>query len=160
MFRANRACVAPTLTLSPNGPEQELTWPTSPRSSIWCIQNDFEPMVCSAQTVHLSCVKICNIFKWIEKSSTWPPHLGVPSGASKMFPVPMVRLAQTVHLYYTDTNTISKPCTYLTLTQTLTPSPNVLRQDSTWPTSPRSSIGCVQNDFRACDTFGANREPI
>ena len=35
-------------------------------------------------------------------------HLGVPSGASKMIPEPMVRLAQTMHLS----------------TSTLTPSPN------------------------------------
>ena len=37
-----------------------------------------------------------------------PPLLGVPSGASKMIPKPMVRLAQTVHLSYTDTNTVFK----------------------------------------------------
>ena len=37
-----------------------------------------------------------------------PHHLGVPSGASKMISEPMVRLAQTVHLSYIDTNTISK----------------------------------------------------
>jgi hypothetical protein len=37
-----------------------------------------------------------------------PRHLGVPSSVSKMISVPMVRLAQTVHLSYIDTNTISK----------------------------------------------------
>ena len=37
-----------------------------------------------------------------------PHHLGVPSGASKMIYEPMVRLAQTVHLSWTDTSTISK----------------------------------------------------
>jgi hypothetical protein len=37
-----------------------------------------------------------------------PRHLGVPSSASKTIPEPMVRMAQTVHLYCTDTNTISK----------------------------------------------------
>jgi hypothetical protein len=26
--------------------------------------------------------------------------------------------------------------------------------------SPRSSIGCIQTDFRASDMFGANRTPI
>jgi hypothetical protein len=35
-------------------------------------------------------------------------HLGVPSGASKAIYEPMVRLAQTVHLSCTDTNTVSK----------------------------------------------------
>ena len=35
-------------------------------------------------------------------------HLGDPSGVSKMISKPMVRLAQTVHLSYTDTNIVSK----------------------------------------------------
>ena len=71
-------------------------------------------------------------------------HLGVPLGAHKMISEPMVRLAQTVHLSCTDTNTVSKQ------TKTrfhMTP-------------SPRTSIVCVQNDFRANGTFGANRAPI
>ena len=78
-----------------------------------------------------------------------PRHLGVPSGASKTISEPMEHLAQTVHLSYINTNTISKrterdsiwptssgasktisepkvrlvqTCTYLT--STLTPSPN------------------------------------
>jgi hypothetical protein len=38
-----------------------------------------------------------------------------------------------------------KPCTYLSLTPTLCS--NGLKRDSTWPTWPWSSIGCVQNDF-------------
>jgi hypothetical protein len=145
-----------------------------------------------------------------------PSHLGVPSGASKMVSKPMVCLAQTMHLFCTDTNTIykwtdtrfhitnvtkefhwvqpnwfmclwyvqrktmhlscvkvgtiskqtessfhlslvtmeyqwtcpkwflslrdvwRKPCTYLEPTLTL--SPNGSKQDSTWPTSPTSSI--------------------
>jgi hypothetical protein len=37
-----------------------------------------------------------------------PCHPGVPSGAFKMIVEPMVRLAQTVHLSCTDTNTVSK----------------------------------------------------
>ena len=37
-----------------------------------------------------------------------PRHLGVPPGESKMIYEPMVRLAQTVHLSYVNTNTISK----------------------------------------------------
>ena len=36
-----------------------------------------------------------------------PRHFGVRMGASKMISKPMVHLAQTVHLSYTDTNTIS-----------------------------------------------------
>jgi hypothetical protein len=119
-----------------------------------------------------------------------PRHLGVPMGASKMISEPMVRLAQTVHLSSTNTNTVSKrtemrfhmthiteefywvcpkqflslwyvwrkPCTYLAPTLTL--SPNGSKWDSTWPTSPRSSIRCVYTDFWACGMFGANRAPI
>jgi hypothetical protein len=37
---------------------------------------------------------------------------------------------------------------YTYLAPTLTPSPNRNKRDSTWPISPRGSIGCVQNDFR------------
>jgi hypothetical protein len=37
-----------------------------------------------------------------------PCHVGVPSDASKMIYEPTVHLAQTVHLSYIDTNTISK----------------------------------------------------
>jgi hypothetical protein len=37
-----------------------------------------------------------------------PRHLRVQSGASKMIYEPIVRLAQTVHLSYAGTNTISK----------------------------------------------------
>jgi hypothetical protein len=61
-----------------------------------------------------------------------------------MISEPMVCLAQTMHLSCADTNTVSK-----------------------WkevrfhmPKSPRSSIGCVQNDFRAYGTFDANRATI
>jgi hypothetical protein len=48
--------------------------------------------------------------------------------------------------------------TYLALRLTLYP--NEPQRDSTRPTSPRSSIGCVQKDFRAYGTVGANRSLI
>jgi hypothetical protein len=64
-------------------------------------------MVRSTQTVHLFCIKICSISKWTELSLV-PYHLGVPSGASKMIFEPMIRLAQTVHLSCTYTNTVAK----------------------------------------------------
>jgi hypothetical protein len=60
-----------------------------------------------------------------------PRNLGVPSGVSKMIYEPMVCFVRTV--------TLSSP--------TLTPSPNRSKQDSTGPTSPRSSIGCIQSNF-------------
>jgi hypothetical protein len=115
-----------------------------------------------------------------------PCHLGVPSGASKTISEAMVQLAQTVHLSCTETNTIfkrtersfhlslvtqeyhpvhakqflslwyiwRKPCTYHA--PKLIVSPKGSKRDSTWPTSPRISIGCVQNDFWGYGTFGAN----
>jgi hypothetical protein len=71
-------------------------------------------------------------------------HLGVVSGASKTISEPMVCLAQTMHQSWTDTNT----------------PPNWPKRDSTWPTSLRTTIWCVQNDFSAYGTFGANCTPI
>jgi hypothetical protein len=59
-------CLALTLTPYPNGLKQDLTWPTSHTSSIGCVQNNSEPMVHSAQTVHPSRIKISTISKWIE----------------------------------------------------------------------------------------------
>jgi hypothetical protein len=183
------------------------------------------------QTVHLSCG--CTISKWTEHS-LGPRHLEVPSGVSNTISEPTVRLAQTVHLSCTDTNTISKQkevrfhmihitkkyhrvhpkrfpslwyvrhkprtylasrlalssnrpsfhlslvtdqysrvgpkwfrswryicgklCSYLALTLTL--SPNKKKRDSTWLTSPRGSIGFVQNDFWTYGMFDANGTPI
>jgi hypothetical protein len=65
-------------------------------------------MVHSAQTVHLSCVKISTISKWTESSF----HLSLAPrstirGVQNDFE-PMVRLAQIVHLSYIDTNIVSK----------------------------------------------------
>ena len=96
---------------------------------------------------------------------------------SKTIFEPIVRLAYTVHLSCTNTNTISKqietrfhmthitkefhrvhpkrflslwyvrrkPCIYLASMLAL--SPNGPKQASTCPSSPRSTAGCVQNDF-------------
>jgi hypothetical protein len=137
-----------------------------------------EPVVRSAQTVHLSCVRISTISKRTESCFhlsliTEEYHRVRPKTISE----PTVCLAQTVHLSCTSTNTISKgtkirfhmthvtleyhrvcpkrflslmyvqhkPCTYHTLRLAL--SPNRLNRASTWDLSPRSSIGCVQNDF-------------
>jgi hypothetical protein len=51
-----------------------------------------------------------------------------------------------------------KPCTYLATILAL--SPNGLKRDSLWPTSPRSSIECIKNNLWAYSTFGANHAPI
>jgi hypothetical protein len=37
-----------------------------------------------------------------------PPHLKVPLGGPKMIPEPMVHLVQTMHLFFTNINTVSK----------------------------------------------------
>jgi hypothetical protein len=114
-----------------------------------------------------------------------PRHLGVLSGVSKMIFEPMVRSAQTMQQSCVKNTTISKrtetsihlslvtqeyhrvhskrflrlwyvwrkPCSYHALILTL--SLNGPKWDSTWPTSPRCSIRCVQNDFWACGMFSA-----
>jgi hypothetical protein len=102
-----------------------------------------EPMLCSTETVHLSCVKISTISKRTELSLE-PHHLGVRSGRPKWV---LGRWYVWRKLY-----------TYLALTLTL--SPNGKKWDSTWPTSPRSSNGCVQDDFWVCGIFNANYTPI
>jgi hypothetical protein len=147
-------------------------------------------MVRSVQTIHLSCTNTNIIFKWTKtrfhttvityefhqvrpklfmslryvqckpctylasrlalspnKPNRAPPdprHLGVPSGPSKRF----------MSLWYVR----HKPSTYLALTLTL--SQNRSKPDSTWPTSPRICIGCLQYYFWACGTFDANRAQI
>jgi hypothetical protein len=138
-----RTYLAPTRTLSPNGKKRDSTWSTSLGVPSGASKTISEPMVRSMQTVHLSYVKISTIPKLTEHS-LGPRHQGVPSGVSKMISKPMVRLAQTVHLS----------------ALTLTLSPNGKKWDSTWSTSPRSTIVCIQNDFQAYGTFDANREPI
>jgi hypothetical protein len=67
------------------------------------------PVVHSAQTVHLSCVKIKKYLHmdWNELSLD-SRHLGVQSDASKTISEPMVRSAQTVHLCRIKVHTIPK----------------------------------------------------
>jgi hypothetical protein len=113
------------LVLSPNASKWASTRASSPRNNIRCVQNDYWAYGTFG----------ANYAPQTDGNELRPEprHLGVPSSASKMISNPMVRL--------------SKPCTYLA--RMLTPSSNGPKQDSTWPTSPRSSIECVQNDFRA-----------
>jgi hypothetical protein len=119
-----------------------------------------------------------------------PRYQGVPLGVSKMTSEPKVRSAQTVHLSCVKISIISKrtkscfhlslvtyeyhwvhrkwflsqwyvwckPCTYLAPTLTL--SQNRMKRDSTWPKSPGSYIGYIQDDFWACGMFSAKRAPI
>ena len=115
----------------------------SPRSYIGCVQNDFR----GYGTFGANRAPILHRH-WIPTDQNEIPHdplhLGVKLGASEMISKPMVCLAQTVHQTCTDTNTISK------WTET--------RFHMTH--APRSSIGCIQKDFRAYGTFDANRATI
>jgi hypothetical protein len=106
-----------------------------------------------------------------------PRHLVVPSGVSKPISKPTVHLAQTMHRSCTDTNAVSKrkevrlhmthitkefhqvcpkrypslwyvrhkSCTYLE--PRLAQSPNGPKWAFIWTSSPRGTIGYIQNDF-------------
>jgi hypothetical protein len=146
--------LAPTLTLSPNGPKRDSTWPTSLRSSIGCIQNNFWAYGTFGLNVHLSCVKISTTSNQTETSF----HLSLVTQE-----LHRVSPEWFLILWYVR----RKPSTYLALRLVLSPnrltltlSPNGPKRDSTWPTSPSSFIVCVQNNFRAYGTFNANHAPI
>jgi hypothetical protein len=145
-----------------------------------------EPTVCLAQTTHLSCRHQHYLPIDQNKIPHDPRHLGVLSGASKMISEVMFHLAQIMLLSCIKISTIfeqselsfhlsliteeyhrvrlklllslwyvrCKSCT--NLASRLALSPNELNQASTWASSPRSSIRCVQHNFRAYGTFGAN----
>jgi hypothetical protein len=169
--------LTPTLTPSPNGPMRDSIVPMSHRSSIGCVQMISKSNCTLAQTMHLSCLKISTISKQTETSL----HLSlVTKEYHRVCP------NQFLSLWYVW----CKPCTYLTLTLTLSPSEPI--RGSTWPISPRyvwhkpctylvsrlalslnapnwpstrassrrRTIECIQNDFWAYGMFGANRAPI
>jgi hypothetical protein len=97
---------------------------------------------------HKPCTMLRQDYDYLQTDSNKlplePHHLGVSSGVSKTISEPMVRSAQAVHLYCINTNNISKwTKTRFHMTH-----------------SPRSSIWCVQDDFRAYGTFDTNRAPI
>jgi hypothetical protein len=98
-----------TLTSSPNGLKQDLTWPTTPRNSMGCIKNYFR----AYGTFGINnAPNLRQDYHYLQTDQNKLPletrHLWVPSGESKMILEPMVRLAQTVHLFCTNTNTVSK----------------------------------------------------
>jgi hypothetical protein len=145
IWRKSCTYLALKLTLSPNWPKRASIWAPSPRSTIRCIQNNFWAYgsygANHAPIMHQNQHYLQKDRKEILHDQR---HLGVPSGASKMISKAMLRLVQNVDLSYTEA----------------TLSPNRPKQDSIWPTWPCSSIGCVQNDFWAYGTFGANRAPV
>ena len=120
--------------ISLNGPKRDCTRPTSPRSSIGCVQNDFRANgTFAANRAHR--LRQDYHFHQTDQNEMLvdPHHLGVPPGVSKTLYEPMVRLAQTVHLSCTNANTVSK------------------RIETRFH---------MTHDFRAYDMFGANRAPI
>jgi hypothetical protein len=110
--------LVPRLTLSPNGLKQASTWHTLPRSTIKCAQSDFH--ACGIFVVNRAPIfhRYLNYLQTVRNELPLVPRrLGVQLGASKMISKPMLRLAQTVHLPGTETNTISKwieTCFHLT----------------------------------------------
>jgi hypothetical protein len=136
--------LALTLTLSPNGPKKIPHDPRHLAVPSCASKMISEPLVCSTQTVHLSCVKIDTIYKQTEMRF----HLSLIT-----YEYHRLRPKWFLRLWYAQ----RKPCSYHAAT--LTVSPNTPEWDSTWPTLPRSSIVCVQNDFRAFVTLGTNHAP-
>jgi hypothetical protein len=138
-------------------------------------------MVHLTQTEHLSCTDANTVSKtdWNEIPHD-SRHLGVPSGASNTIYEPTLRSTQTVHQScrtelplepcHLESHRVRlerflclwyvwwKPCTYLALTLTL--SPSELKRDSARPPSLMSSIGCVQNYMWCIGMFSANRAPM
>jgi hypothetical protein len=143
VWRKPRTNLALTLTLSPNGPKRESTRPTSPRSSIGSVQNDFRASGTFGAN-HAPPQDYHNIQTDQNEFPPEPCHLVVPTGASNTISEPMVRSVQTMHLFCIDTNNVSKwTKTRFHMTH-----------------SPRSSIGCVQHDFPSLWSYATNRTPI
>jgi hypothetical protein len=118
-----------------------------PKSSIGCVQYDFKAYG-TFGTNRPPILRLALSPNEVKQASTWASSLGVSFGVSKTISQPMVRLVQTMHL----------SCTYIAPSLTL--SPNGPKQYSTWPTSPRTSILCVQNIFCVYGPFGANSTRI
>jgi hypothetical protein len=101
--------LAPTLTLSSNRKKWYSTWPTSPKTSIGCVQNDFRAYVTSsanhAPILHRHWQYLQTERREIPHD---PRHLGVTSGSSKMISKTMLCSTQIVHLSCVKISTISK----------------------------------------------------
>jgi len=127
------------LTLSTNGPKQASIWPLSPRCSIWWRPKWFLSLWYVRR-------KPCNYLA---------PRLTLsPNGPHVTKEFHRLRPKQFPRPWYIR----FKSCT--NLAPRLTISPNGPKCDSNWTTSSRSTIECVQNDFRAYGMFCANRAPI
>jgi hypothetical protein len=140
-----RTYLASRLAQSPNRLKQDSTWASSPRSIVGCIQNNFWADGTFDKN-HAPFLR--QYYHYLQTDSNKlplePHHLGVSSGTSKMNSEPMVHSVQTFHLYCSGSNTVSKRTeTRFHVTH-----------------SPRSSIGCVLENFWADGTFDTNHAPI
>jgi hypothetical protein len=134
-----------TLTPSPNGPKQDSHDPSHLGVPLGASKMVSDPIVCSAQTMHLSCTNINTLSKWTE-TRFHVMHI------TEEFH--RVRPKQFLSQWYIQ----RKPCTYLASRLEL--SPNRPKWASTSASSPWSTIGCIQNDFWAYGMLGRNHAPI
>jgi hypothetical protein len=136
--------LASTLELSPNELNQAPLELRQLRVLSGLSKTISEPTVCLAQTMHLSCIDTNTIFKWT-KTRFHLTHVTLEF--RRVRPKWFLRLWYVRH----------KLCTYLASRLAL--SPNWLNRASCWASSPRCTIGCVQNNFWAYGTFGAYCAP-
>jgi hypothetical protein len=95
------------LALSPNRPKRAITWASSSRSTIGCVQNDFwaygtfgaKPCTYRTPILTLS-------LNGPKLDSIWPTSPRCLSSVSKTIFKPMVRSSQAVHLSCSNTKTL------------------------------------------------------
>jgi hypothetical protein len=100
-------------------------------------------MVHSAQTIHLLCVKISTISKWTKGCSTWASSPRRTVGCVQNYFY--IWRKGCTYLALTLTMSLNGPYTYFVSRLAL--SPNRPKRASTWASSPRRMVGCVQNYF-------------
>jgi hypothetical protein len=143
MFNANCAPILCSTISKRN--EQSSTRPSSPRSNSGAPKMIYDPIVRLTQTEHLSCTTANTVWKHIKM---WFYMTHVTSEFHRVPPIVFPSLR----------NVRGKPC--INLASSVALSPNVPNRASTWASSPKSPIECIQNDFYAYGTFSANCAPI
>jgi hypothetical protein len=138
MVCSTKPCIylASRLALSPNRPKRASTRVSSPRSTIGCIQKDlwaYGTFGAKRAPILHRCKHYLQMV-WNE----------IPHDPQVFYQVCPKWFAS---LWYIR----RKPCTYFASKLAL--SPKRPKWSSTWALSPRSAIGCVQNNFWAYGTF-------
>jgi hypothetical protein len=137
--------LASRLALSPNGPKWASSWVSSLRSTTGYVQSNFWAYT----TFSANHAPIFHNTNTVSKRTETRFHR---TDVTEEFH--RVRPKQFPSLWYFH----RKPCTSLASGFTL--SLNGSKRDSTLPTSPRSTIRCIQNNFWAYGIFSANRASI